>query len=1306
MKAFFGSIFLILFLLTTSMIKAQNNCASAVNIPIEVYGTCGDMAFTNVDFNGAVPSADAPAPTCGNFSAATKDMWYSFTVPSGVTQMAFHAFNAPPPIIMLGPPACGPGMAVYTGTCGSLNLLGCFNESDGLMQNGEIRWELLNVTPGTTIYVRLWEEDNDATSMFFAASVLTSLPESDCANPPELGTSGCNILAPAGTIQAPGDCSWNSTDNVVFYSFEVLATDPQPVVLEIEYGQCWANENAGPIPIPATVEIQLAVYSWNGINCTNIGGSPASDPPNNTGSYHGCANGTGTVTYTNNLAPGQYLLAMDGFSDVGGNSLCTFGIAASFLEPDPEELNVSLSTINNACGQVGSASITVNSSCNGNPTIAWSNGDFGANTTNLAAGNYSVTITDDAPCGDTIINFTITTITNFAVSITTTGNPCIGPVTATANVMGANPGNVTFAWTGGSHSQNLVLTAPGTYTVTATYGSCIDTDSYTLIDANFDFSVNYTPIICAGSTGAAQFNLISGTGPFMYEWSGGVGTLIGPGVGINAPGNYCLTVTDMASHCQLTKCFTVTQVPAVSVAITKKDITCFNFNDGEVTALATGGTPDYTYVWNGYIHGASMNNLISGNYSVVVTDDNGCTGAATTFVENPEQFFYNISPNQGICFGDQADIHVNAVGGILPYLYSWNDSPAMNSSDRTVSPPNTTQYTVTVYDANGCQYPAQSTTVIVSQPIIINVDIEDLDCHSVCNGSAVLNIEGGVPPFVYSWGSSTNYFENLCAGDYSVSLTDQYGCAGSANFIITEPDTIYLSINSGPATCWGYNNGFAEVGVIGGVPFTNEFGSFYQYQWSNGMTQDSINVGFGYYNVTVSDANGCKHIATAFIDQPPAIFVTPAWGGRICIGESFTTQVNATGGTVINSSSYDFVWLGSDGTIWYGPSLTVSPIITTSYQLITNDDSGCFAPIQNITVQVNPVINISGTSTSLDDICIGESIIVEMVVEGGNGGPYTINMQHSGIINMPYTFYPQTTGYYSFTVSDNCGSPTDKDSIYVVVHPLPQAGFFADHTSSCPPGVFQFTETTPDYGQTYLWDFGDGGFSVQKNPTHTYSKTGTYPVSITVWSEFGCKRTRSYNNMIFIHPTPRAEFTALPELVSVLNGQVELTNYSDGATTFFWDFGDGSTSMWTTEMQMHTYYEVGEFDIMLVAKNQYECLDSIYKKIRIHDEYAFYAPDAFTPNGDGVNDLFYVIGHGIDKSQFRLVIYDRFGSKVFETEIWDEENPHRMAWDGSHNGSVSKGDKIISNGMYRWYASFVDFVGKPHEESGTVTLIK
>ncbi len=1305
MKKNIFSIFLALLLIPVQIVLSQSNCANAVQLDLNVYGTCGDMFFTNVNLNGAVTSSDAPAPTCGNFNAGTRDMWYRFTVPAGVTGLAFHAFNAVPPVPAIPPfipgsPACGPGMAVYRGSCGALTLLNCFHASDGFMQNGEIRWELINgLVPGETIYVRLWEEDNDVTSFFFAASVITSLPESDCNNPPQLQTSGCNILAPAGTIQAPDDCGWSSTDNVVFYSFQVQPGDPQPVVIQVEYGTCWTNDVSGFIP--SQPEIQFAVYSWNGVNCTGIGGSPNSDPPNNT-TYHGCVNGTGTVTYSQNLAPGWYVLAMDGFSDIPGTSLCIFGIQGSFLDPDPDPdgpLSVSLNTVNQACGQMGSASITINSSCSGNPTVSWSTGATGLSINNLTAGNYSVTVSDIAPCVDTIINFNISNLSNFAISITTSGDPCTLPITAAVQVMGADPNVVNYSWSHGANGRVVSLNMPGTYTVTATYGTCTATSSINVQSANFNINVVYNPAVCIGTTGSAMVQVLQGSGNYMYEWSTGS---IAPGI-VTLPGhNYCVTVIDATYGCSRSRCFTVGSYEAIAVSIDKEDISCKGRVDGQAVAVVTGGQEPYTYAWSTFMSSQGIYNLISGNYSVTVTDANGCTGTASVFIEEPPQFNYTVTPNQGICFGQQATISINAMGGVQPYTYFWSDVPGLNVSSRIVSPTQTTTYTITVLDANGCTATPKQTTVFVSQPIVIDLSKQDVLCHGLCTGSASLNISGGIPPFVYSWESTNNNISNLCAGNYSVTVTDLYSCTGSVNFTITQPDTIYLFTEYRAPTCFGYTNGYVEVDVLGGVPFFNGTNFYYHYQWSNGGTVDSLAVGAGLHTVTVTDANGCSHTASILVDQPEAVYVTNPWGGTICIGQTFQTFVNATGGL----GPYDFIWQGSDGSITYGPILTVSPTSTTIYSLTTTDSRGCYGPVKQITLKVNPPISIVATTRFPDQVCIGESVNVEMEILGGNGGPYTIFMHEYGVVNMPYTFTPSTSGYYYFTVSDDCGSPTATDSIYVTVHPLPHAAFYADKTASCPPGTFQFTEVTPDQGQTYLWDFGNGGFSVQKNPVYTYTRTGTYNVSLTVWSQYGCKRTITYNNMINIYPVPRADFAAVPEVVSVFDGQVEFNNYTEGATTFFWDFGDGKTTLWTNNKQIHTYTAVGDYYVVLIAKNQYECYDTVTKRVKVHDEFTFYAPTAFTPNNDGINDVFYVIGNGISKNDFYFCVYDRFGNKVFETTTYDPENPYRMAWDGSYNGSVIKGDPVLTNGIYKWYCKFTDFLGRPHEESGKVNLIR
>jgi gliding motility-associated-like protein len=537
MKSHFVIFLVILFGFFNS-IYAQNTCATAVNIPVEMYSTCGLMALQNVDLNSATASTEAPNPTCGNFSTSTKDLWYKFTVPAGVNTMSFHAFNSnlTTPLFNNSEPA----MAIYRGNdCSTLTLLACFASNGGFGTNGEIRWQPVSgLIPGETIWIRTWDKDNVTGQKYFiAASVRLNMEEDDCNTPMPLGSSGCNILSTGGDIPAPDQCGWGTTDNSIFFYFTVNPGDPQPYTISAQNGQCW-NNGGGENP-----EIQFAVYSWNGVNCTGIGGTGAT--------YQGCANGTGTVIFSANLAPGNYILAMDGYSTLSGNSLCLFGFEAPYIEEG--DIQINLNTTNAICGIGGSASVTVLQSCTGFPTIQWSTGATGFTINNLQPGDYSVTVSDGPNCESVVQNFTITSSGNISANITTTGSQCDPTISATANVTGANPAQCTYEWntTPPQNSQTAIISSSGTYTVTVTYGTCTTTAETTInfhphilvynfsdhncINGNLDYEVSFSVNSTLG--GPAQFYVNNGTSNTLYNGSFSATYPSGTG--------YTLTITDV-----------------------------------------------------------------------------------------------------------------------------------------------------------------------------------------------------------------------------------------------------------------------------------------------------------------------------------------------------------------------------------------------------------------------------------------------------------------------------------------------------------------------------------------------------------------------------------------------------------------------------------------------------------------------------------------------------------------------------------------------------------------------------------------
>ncbi|MDR2836573.1 MAG: gliding motility-associated C-terminal domain-containing protein [Bacteroidales bacterium] len=972
------------------------------------------------------------------------------------------------------------------------------------------------------------------------------------------------------------------------------------------------------------------------------------------------------------------------------------------------ELTVIFNKLDETCTEYGSASVNIASSPTGNYTITWWDGSHGNNLINLVPGQYSVTVSENG-CTPYVHQFEIEPA-SLNVNINTTGTLCEGNAILYAEHDGSIISETIYAWSNGQTTQSISVTTANTYTVTVTSGTnsnCIVAAS-TTISTNDFFNITYNPYLCENGNSSAMVNFTNGNNPSNYYYQWLPNGEISQAITINSIGLYTVSVTSTApGGCQGSKNFSVNPGPNINLSINHTDITCNGMHDGTATANAIDGySANFTYQWTNNEITQTIENLVNGNYTVIVTNELGCAKTESVYIAEPEIFSYTATPDTGFCAGTTASIYVYTQGGTAPFTYYWNDVPSpIYTAGKVISPTVTTNYHVTVIDANGCTAPVQQVRVAVSQPISIIPNRTNVDCHGLCDGKVILEITGGIPPMIYSWPSLTNTWDSLCAGNYSVSITDLYGCTGSTAFTIAQPDTLIIDVSFGDATCYGYKDGFAEVYAWGGVTFPN---GNYHYNWSSGQIVDSIAVGRGYYTVTVTDANGCKRINSIFVDSPEQIFLTELYGNTICIGEQFSTSIIATGGSGFTLNDYDFVWHGSDNSVWHGANLHVSPIHTTTYIVTATDLHGCPSMERSVTVTVNPPLTIDAISSESQSVCIGNYTMLNLRASGGNGGPYNYYTPTGQLINPPYRLYADHTGYYKYKVTDDCHTPAVYDSIFITVNPLPPVAIIADHLSSCPNDVYLFSEISEDFGQTYLWNFGDGGSLKSKNPQYRYNKSGIFTVSCQVTDLNGCKNSQSIEDFIEIFPSPIADFYTTPDIITIVNPFVTIENITTGATSYFWDYGDGTNSFWSEDMrQVHIYNDMDEFVITLVAKSDHDCLDTITKTIFIRNKFSFYVPTAFTPNGDGHNDLFYVSGNGISKENFLLTIVDRFGERIFEIDTYDPEHVENMAWDGTlKKGFHKKGEKAIENGIYIWRCKYVDLNGKHHEETGQVLLFR
>lgn len=966
-----------------------------------------------------------------------------------------------------------------------------------------------------------------------------------------------------------------------------------------------------------------------------------------------------------------------------------------------QSLEVNFEYVDATCQSLGSASVEIISSVSGNPVITWSNGVVGAATVdNLSAGSYSVTIEDAGSSPQTF--FFDITAASINLSISQTGSICAGNASLTA-LVDVPINECTYTWSSGQHTPIINITTATNYHVTVTSGTCT-ADASINVSQNSFFTVNYTQYLCEDLIASATVNFTDGSSPndCLFNWT--PGGEISQSINITEIGSYSVNVINNVTGCADTKYFAVGNSPDIDINLDTDNISCNGLHDGRIIVDASDGySSNFTYQWSIPSDNDTIDNLPPGNYGLTVTNSLGCPKDTVIYLSEPDIFSYTATNDTGFCAGSTAVLRVFTEGGTAPFHYYWSDNPTVqhNSSTYQISPAESFNYYVTVVDANGCTSQPQLTRVVVSPSIVLTTSVTDVPCHGICNGEVVLNISGGVPPMTYSWPSLTNIWSDLCAGSYSVSLTDYYGCTANTDFVISEPDTLLVELDHGNATCFGLNDGFVSAFAYGGTAFSN---GEYIYSWSNGQSSDSLAVGFGTYTVTVTDSKNCQQVASVFVNAPQQIYLTEIPSQTICIGESVEASVYATGGV----GQYDFVWTGSDNSVWYGEHLQASPTTTTTYNVVATDMSGCQSSGRIFTINVNPPLQIDSLSADKLSLCYGEKTIVSIVAGGGNGRPLNYFSPYDTYINVPYNFYPSESGYYTFKVTDDCGTPAVTDSIYINVYPAPDVAFTVDHLNSCPYVDYNFVEVHPDAGQTYRWDFGDGGFSASKTPRYSYSQEGIYTVTCEVIDSNGCVGKNVMTDLIEIYPTPYADFLASPDIITIADPYVTIENLSTGGEDFFWNFGDGTDAVSEgNTRQFHVYNELGEFLVTLIAKSDKECYDTASKTIFIRDKYTFYAPTVFTPNGDTQNDYFYIFGSGISRDDFSLTVLDRFGEIVFNTNEYDPDEPEKTAWDGTNkNGYQKINHKVLSNGVYSWRCKYVDLNGTSHEEYGTVLLLR
>jgi gliding motility-associated-like protein len=469
--------------------------------------------------------------------------------------------------------------------------------------------------------------------------------------------------------------------------------------------------------------------------------------------------------------------------------------------------------------------------------------------------------------------------------------------------------------------------------------------------------------------------------------------------------------------------------------------------------------------------------------------------------------------------------------------------------------------------------------------------------------------------------------------------------------------------------------------------------------WSNPISQIQqtanqsstvTGIGSGVYTASVTDSYGCFASMPVSISQPPLLLLNTPSTQTICYGSSAQVYAQGQGGT----NTYTYTW--SNGFVGSGPHV-VNTFSNVSYTVTATDGNGCSSSPKIIRVAVSPSLSVVGTSLT---VCDTKSIVLTPAISSlGNGGPYSYvwsNGQTTPSINVIGNS-SISPSLYTVTIDDGCTIPGASAVFTVYANPLPVASFSADVLNGCAPLVITLTTTSNNSSDNFYWyEYGLSGNPVQING----SASGMYDVAVLVTNpSTSCQLEIRKSNYIELYPQPIASFYADPLSTSILDPLINFTNTSQGATTYLWDFGEPLAPNGTNTSYLinpsHSYETTGIYNVHLVAFSNKGCRDTAMVSVEVKPEFALYIPNAFTPDGNGLNDYFFPMGVGIDEDRYRLDIYDRWGENIFTS------NNFRKGWDGS-----VKGGKIAPQGVYVYKLMVYDLQGNKHPFVGHVTVIR
>lgn len=716
---------------------------------------------------------------------------------------------------------------------------------------------------------------------------------------------------------------------------------------------------------------------------------------------------------------------------------------------------------------------------------------------------------------------------------------------------------VTFALTDSFPSQ-----AGGNYDIVVQDASLCLLDTAVVIPSTnvLDLGVDNTTLVsCFGvSDGSVTFSATGGQAPFQYSLDQ-ITTQAGNAF-FNLPaGPYTGFITGN-NGCSDSVAFTINEPNLLAVQITVPgNVLCAGGVIDSLTAVFTGGTPDYSYEWNTTATTQTIQGIVFGNYWVQVTDSNLCVANDSVIIAQPVALFLEIASDSVLCGGQNSGFaYVTSLSGGTPgYTYSWEGPAGAVAGNDTASALPAGQYILTVSDFNGC--PISDTTIIFEpSPVLIALSPTVLSCNGDNDACIDAAVSGGTPPYLYAWshGPATEDVCGLSAGWYTFTVTDSKGCVYLDSAQIIQPDSLSLTTTQVDVTCNGFNNGSATVNVTGGTPA-------YSYDWvGTGQTNaTAANIFAGNYTIIVTDANTCINSIAIVITEPTdSITLTiDNVTDVLCNGTSTgAVSVSTFGGT----PTYTYLWTNGGGT-----NEDLSTASAGVYTLTVTDANGCPNSITATIAEPTAIpITLAGTNTS----CFGASTgSINATVTGGES-PYSYAWSGpNGYTAATEDVNSIAAGTYSLIVTDdnNCTSTQN----VVITEPALVSIGFSESPVNCFGGNDGSLTASVITGGTAPFSFQwDAAANNQVTATATGLTEGNYLVSVT--DANGCTYSDNAN---LTEPL-------VPLSITMDSTNITCASYNDGVGivtasggtagyTYLWNDPIAQTSAQATNLSPGTY---------------------------------------------------------------------------------------------------------------------------------------